>query len=76
MATLDPIKQPFREFARYQQVLLVLVRYGFGDMVEQLGIKRVLARLRLRSHPPPSVTGLSRERRIRLVFQELGPNVW
>src|SRR5262245_55722750 len=63
---------PWREIARYRQVLFVLVRYGFGDVVEQLGLERVIKLLPRRARPFPDIAGLSRERRIRLMFEELG----
>jgi ubiquinone biosynthesis protein len=70
---LDRLTLPFRELARYRQVLFVLVRYGFGDVVEQLGLQRLIRLLPRRAHSPSNLTGMSRERRIRLVFEELGP---
>ncbi|GGN93565.1 ABC1 kinase family protein [Saccharibacillus kuerlensis] len=61
-----------RHAGRYREIAVALIRHGFGYMVEEMGLTRVL-RLPMswirREAPETKTLG----ERIRLVFEELGP---
>ena len=64
-----------RDLDRLRQIVVVLVRHGFGEVVGRAG----LASFRPRSEPPPGPEGPAPAasalgERIRLVVQELGPS--
>lgn len=67
-----------RDIERLRQVVLVLVRHGFGEIVERSGISRLVLRA---SDPQPRSSGSwgegsSRQsvgRRLRVVLEDLGP---
>ena len=54
----------YRDIGRYRQILKVLVKYGFGDLVSS--VKR-------RWRAPKEIKELERAERARLALQELGP---
>ncbi len=54
----------YRDIGRYRQILKVLVKYGFGDLVSS--VKR-------RWRVPKGIKELERAERARLALQELGP---
>ncbi len=63
-----------RHIGRYRQIVTVLVRYGFGQVFQQLRIERYLRLGRRALHVEPSrAAGRSRAERIRLALEELGP---
>lgn len=66
--------QTFRHLRRYQQIARVITRYGFGHMLTQLGIGRVIApgltRLRFSS---VEILRATPAERVRMVIEELGP---
>ncbi|MCK5802350.1 MAG: AarF/ABC1/UbiB kinase family protein [Lentisphaeria bacterium] len=73
---LAVIGRTYRHLARYQQIVRVLFKYGFGDLVDTLHVRRYLdAVLNLVSTKKDSeeVERLTRPERLRLVLQELGP---
>jgi ubiquinone biosynthesis protein len=69
------IGRTYRHLNRYRQILTVLFRYGFGDLIENLKIEQYLEiglqmisrkrRERLEKH--------TRAERIRMALEELGP---
>ena len=65
-----------RRFRRMRQVLAVLIRHGFGDVAERIGVARAWRRA---SHavafrrPKAEAATLSVGERLRKVFEELGP---
>ncbi|MCA9039515.1 MAG: AarF/ABC1/UbiB kinase family protein [Planctomycetaceae bacterium] len=66
-----------RNLNRSRQIVSVLLKYGFGDLVEQVGLGRFLRLGRKffswkkqKAEIPPALT---RAERIRLVLEELGP---
>ncbi|MCX5847890.1 MAG: AarF/ABC1/UbiB kinase family protein [Deltaproteobacteria bacterium] len=65
----------YRNFNRYRQILTILFRYGFDDLVERLKIDQYIEiGLQLISrHKRENVEKLSRAERLRLLFEELGP---
>ena len=65
----------YRHFNRYRQVLAILFRYGFGDVVERLKIDQYIEiGLQMISRQRrDNVEKLTRAERIRLLLEELGP---
>lgn len=69
------LSRTYRHVNRYRQILTVLLKYGFDDLVSNLRISQYvelsLQRIapQLRAH----VETLTRAQRIRMVLQELGP---
>ncbi len=62
----------YRHLSRYRQILRVFFKYGFGYVVERIGIAHLIPeKLRKREflgHPP-----LSAPQRVRMAMEELGP---
>jgi ubiquinone biosynthesis protein len=62
------------DLRRYRQILGILVRYGFGDLI---GRTRVIYRLRWHTRAAKKRAGLAADLstpdRLRLAFEELGP---
>ena len=64
-----------RDIERLRQVVLVLVRHGFGEIVERTGIGQLVLRA---SDPQPRAPSAGGERqgvgpRLRMVLEDLGP---
>ncbi|NOY76921.1 MAG: hypothetical protein GXO76_03510 [Calditrichaeota bacterium] len=64
-----------RHLKRYQEILRVMVKYGFDDIVERIKIglifevaKSIIPRIRKNKYP-----GIGTGPRLRMAFQELGP---
>jgi len=72
---LGAIGRTYRHFNRYRQVLRVLFKYGFGDVLERLHVAEYLQsglHIFKRGLKPP-LARLSRPERLRMAFAELGP---
>ncbi len=65
----------YRHFKRYRHIVFVLFKYGFGDLVDRLKIEHYIeVGLHLISRKPvDDVKKMTRVKRIRLIFEELGP---
>ena len=68
-------QKSLRHLKRYQEILRVMVKYGFDDIVEKIKIglifeaaKSIIPRVRKSNYP-----GLGTGPRLRMAFQELGP---
>ena len=69
------IGRTYRHLNRYRQILSVLFKYGFGDLIEllkidqyiEVGLQMISRKRRER------VEKLSRAERLRMAFEELGP---
>ena len=65
----------YRHISRYGEIVSVLVKYGFGDLLSRLNVERYITagkrifRLRQRRQ----IEGISRWDRIRMALEELGP---
>lgn len=71
---LGLITRTYRHLNRYRQILSVLARYGFDDLVDRLRITQYLGTgLRWVSRRPEHVETLTTAERLRLVLEELGP---
>ncbi|MFZ0612450.1 MAG: AarF/ABC1/UbiB kinase family protein [Desulfobacterales bacterium] len=69
------IGRTYRNVNRYRQILAVLLKYGFGDLVDLLKLDRyVAAGLQLISRKQPiKVEKLTRPQGLRMALEELGP---
>ena len=69
------VGRTYRHVQRYRQILGVLIRYGFDDLVDNLEIERYLdIGLRMVSRRRRErIEKLSRPQRLRLALEELGP---
>lgn len=69
------VSRTYRHIGRYRQILAVLFKYGFGDLVDRLKVGRYVeigARVFGRERGEP-VGVQTRYERIRMAFEELGP---
>ena len=69
------VSRTYQHVNRYRQILTVLAKYGFGDLVDRLRIAQYLEiglQLISRQHRE-HVEKLSRPERVRLILEELGP---
>lgn len=77
LGRLATIGRTYRHLARYQQILRVLVKYGFGDLLDRFHVRRytdaVARLLPHRRQPDADTAHLSTPERLRLVLEELGP---
>ena len=69
------IGRTYRHLNRYRQILTVLFKYGFGDLLEMLKIDQYIeVGLQMISRKRANrVERLSRPQRLRMAFEELGP---
>ncbi len=69
------IGRTYRNLNRYRQILAVMLKYGFDDILELLKIDQYIeiGRQMLSSKRGDRVRRLSRARRVRLAIEELGP---
>ncbi|MCU0590101.1 MAG: AarF/UbiB family protein [Desulfobacterales bacterium] len=69
------ISRTYRHLNRYRHILAVLLKHGFGELVESLKIDQYLeVGLQLISKKrPPREEPLTRPQRVRMALEELGP---
>ncbi|MDZ4754624.1 MAG: AarF/UbiB family protein [Phycisphaerae bacterium] len=69
------VARTIRNVKRYSEILDVLVRHGFADVIAQIGLDRLVERGQrlIGAGPTHPVTPRSRPERMRLVMEELGP---
>jgi ubiquinone biosynthesis protein len=69
------IGRTYRHLNRYRQILAILFKHGFDDLLERLKVDQYIAAgLQAISKEPTSPAGkLSRPQRLRMAFEELGP---
>ncbi|MGB5748068.1 MAG: AarF/ABC1/UbiB kinase family protein [Desulfobacterales bacterium] len=70
------IGRTYRHLNRYRQILAVLFKYGFGDLLEMLKIDQYIeVGLQMISRKRATrVEPLNRPQRLRMAFEELGPS--
>jgi ubiquinone biosynthesis protein len=74
--TIGKVTKRYGHLIRYQQILGIILKYGFGNIVEAMNIDRYIEsglRLIPFTKPQEKVTRLSKNQRIRMVLEELGP---
>jgi ubiquinone biosynthesis protein len=74
MRLINPAKR-YRHLARYGEIISVLARYGFGDLLASLRVHRFIkaGKRVLRIKPRDELASVSRWDRIRMALEELGP---
>jgi ubiquinone biosynthesis protein len=72
---IGDIGRTYRHMQRYRQILTVLFKYGFGDLVVALKIEQYLeiGLQMISSKRREKIETLSRAVRVRMVLEELGP---
>jgi ubiquinone biosynthesis protein len=76
MVTFSSINRNIRSIRRYRNILGILIKYGFGHVVEQLNINYYLElgrRIVTFGGAPREIERLSQPERMRLAMEELGP---
>lgn len=76
MISFTRINRNIRSIRRYRQILGILIKYGFGQVVEQLNIDYYLElgrRIVTLGTASKDVERLSTPQRLRLAMEELGP---
>lgn len=82
ISTLTRLPRTLRNLQRLREILAVVSRYGWGDVVARLGpagaVVRLRSRLRARQErragrEPLDPTAFTTEQRIRVALEELGP---
>ncbi|MBN1602184.1 MAG: hypothetical protein JW915_11285 [Chitinispirillaceae bacterium] len=65
----------YRHIGRYGEILSILVKYGFGDLLSRLNVQRYVraGQKFFKVKRIEQVESISRWDRIRLAFEELGP---
>ena len=69
------VGRTYRNLSRYRQILAILFKYGFGDLIELLKIEQYIeVGLQLISKDRRNrIEKLTRSERVRMTFEELGP---
>src|SRR5688572_30106011 len=75
MSLFSSISRKYRSIRRYNQILRVLVKYGFGDLVSYMEEQKRFGWLRklLPKSFRKSATQYTKYEKMRLVCEELGP---
>lgn len=74
MPSLTSVGTALRQLKRYRQVVRVLARYGFGQLLDQLRLWEYLSiERRIFHRADPRFARLTRAERLRLALEELGP---
>ncbi|MDO3379203.1 ABC1 kinase family protein [Geoalkalibacter halelectricus] len=76
MLTFTRINRNIRSIKRYRNILGILIKYGFGHVVEQLNIDYYLElgrRIVTLGTAPKNIDRLTQPERLRLAMEELGP---
>lgn len=69
------VSRTYRHLPRYRQILTILFKYGFGDLLDRLKVGEFL-RIGLRMFSRTQrqrIAKLTRSERLRIAFEELGP---
>ncbi len=75
LSRISFLSRTYSHIKRYRQILTVLIKYGFDDLLERLHVNRYLrlgGRLILRRRTSAK-DGLTRHERVRMALEELGP---
>lgn len=69
------VSRTYQHVKRYRQILTVLAKYGFGDLVDRLHISHYLeiGLHLIGRHSAEQVEKLTRPERVRMILEELGP---
>lgn len=68
------LNRTYRNFKRYQEIIVILIKHGFGEMLSQINLEQFkLFGKKIVSQANSETLALSKWKRIRLAFEELGP---
>jgi len=72
---LSAITRTYRDFKRYQTILRVMLKYGFGDLVDTLKLRQFLevGLKYVSGQDAAAQQPLTRAERLRMALEELGP---
>ncbi len=72
---IGSLSRTYRHINRYREIIRVLVKHGFGDLITRTNLERYIDRGRklLPGRGDARIASLSRWERIRMVLEELGP---
>ena len=72
---IDIMGRAYRHAKRYQEILHVLIKYGFGDLVDSLNIKQHLDIVaeKISGKQQEQIANLAGPERVRMALEELGP---
>ncbi len=72
---IGSLSRTYRHISRYREIIRVLVKHGFGDLITRTNLERYIDRGRklLPGRGDAKIASLSRWERIRMVLEELGP---
>lgn len=76
MLTFNRINRNIRSIRRYRHILGILIKYGFGHVIEQLNIDYYLElgrRIVTLGSATKEIERLSQPQRLRMAMEELGP---
>jgi ubiquinone biosynthesis protein len=73
MLSILGLPRAYHHAARAGQILGVLIRHGFGEVIARLEVESVFGLRRLRRRPAAPKTRLSGPERLVRAFEELGP---
>ncbi len=63
----------YRHIRRYREIISVLAKYGFGEILAKLDLRKYLGRRLPLFKTPTEIAALSHWERVRLALEELGP---
>ena len=72
---VDAFARTYRHLGRYHQILRVLFKYGFGDILELMPFEHYFEKglSTIRGKERKEIRDLPRPARVRLALEELGP---
>ena len=74
MSRLISASTHLRGLKRYRQITHVLVKYGFGQLLDEVRLwEQINIRRRILHRPTPAISHLTQAQRVRLAVEELGP---
>ncbi len=73
---IGALGRTYRHIKRYREILSVILKYGFGDILERLNVQKVMGfdSSLFAIKPLEKIVSLSRWERVRMIFEELGPS--
>lgn len=69
----EGMTKTYKHIRRYKEILNVLVKYGFGFIIEKIGLLQKLSQRKMFPKTLKDIEKLSHAQRLRLAFEELGP---
>lgn len=75
MPGFHPISDGIRHIQRYREILEVLISTGLADIVQELGLTKLMTRGKslILKRPTPEIEQLTRPQRLRKALEQLGP---